>query len=76
MTEGKTKRWKESKKKQSKNITKLNPTSLLGVSAGLCLRDVLDESEMFGTHAGTHSRSKMAAVHGKLCTAPPRNKNQ
>jgi hypothetical protein len=36
----------------------VSPDSLLGVSAGICQRALLDESGMIRTHMGKHNRSE------------------
>jgi hypothetical protein len=54
-----------------------SPDSLLGVSSGIFRRALVDESGMIVTQVGTHTiDQKMTAVHGTLCTIPPRNSNQ
>jgi hypothetical protein len=50
-----------------------SPASLLGVSAGNCLRVLVDESGMIRTQMETHNRSLMLAVHGTPRVIPRRN---
>jgi hypothetical protein len=57
-----------------KDISRQLRFSLLGVC---CNRIALvDESELVRTQMGTHNISKMATMHGTLCTIPPHKKNQ
>jgi hypothetical protein len=49
------------------------PASLLGISADIFHIALMDESGMIRTQMGTHNDQKVAAVHGTLCTIPPRN---
>jgi hypothetical protein len=49
----------------------VSPDSLLGVSAGICQKVLLDESEMIRTRTGTKNRSKMIAMHGTLFKIHP-----
>jgi hypothetical protein len=53
----------------------VSPDSLLGVSTGIFQRAVAYESETIIAQIGTQY-IKMVAVHGTLCTIPPRNINQ
>jgi hypothetical protein len=57
-------------------LAKFLPASLLGVSVGICKGALVDESGMIRTLMGTHNKSEIVAVHGKLCTIQPRNSNQ
>jgi hypothetical protein len=56
-------------------LAKFLPASLLGASAGICQKALVDESGMIRTQMGKHDK-KMVAVHGTLCTIPPRNSKQ
>jgi len=40
-------------------LAKFLPASLLGVSAGICQRALVDESGMIRTQMGTHNRSEI-----------------
>jgi hypothetical protein len=57
-------------------LAQFRPASIIGVSSAT-------RAENSGGCIGNdqnsdrdHSRSKMVAVHGTLCTTPPRNSNQ
>jgi hypothetical protein len=56
-------------------LAKFFPDSLLGVSADIVNRGLVDESGTLITQMGTHTRLKMIAVYGTLCTIPLRNSN-
>jgi hypothetical protein len=47
----------------------------IGVSAGICPRALVDESEMVRTRVGTHNKLEMVAVLWMLCAIPPHNSN-
>jgi hypothetical protein len=53
----------------------VSPTSLLGFSAGNCLRALVDESGMIRTLIGKQNRSVMVVAYGTPCTIPHRNSN-
>jgi hypothetical protein len=46
-----------SPEKLTEFIVNFLPASLLGVSAGICQRSLVDETGMFKTQMGTHNRS-------------------
>jgi hypothetical protein len=46
-----------------------SPASLPDISAGYCLRAMVDESGMI--QMGTHNRSEMVAMLGKSCDTTP-----
>jgi hypothetical protein len=48
---------------------------LLGVSTGVCKRDLVDESGMIRTQIGMHNRSLMPAVLGTPFAILPHNSN-
>jgi hypothetical protein len=48
---------------------------LLGVFAGYCQRDLVDESGMIRIQMGMHNRSDMVAVYGTPCVIPHHNSN-
>jgi hypothetical protein len=59
-----------------KDMSRHLPASLLGVSACIFQTSLVGESEMIMTQMGRTIDHKMAAVHGAVCTIPPRNSNQ
>jgi hypothetical protein len=61
---------------RGKILANFLPASLVGVSDGICHRALVDESGMIRTQMGSTVDQKMTAVHGALCTIPPRNSNQ
>jgi hypothetical protein len=56
-------------------LRQVSPDLLLGVSAGICLRALVDESGEIRTQTGFTIHHKMVAVHGTLCTISSRNSN-
>jgi hypothetical protein len=54
----------------------ISPDSLLGISASIFQRALVDESGMIRIQMGTHNRSENTVVHGTLCTITLRKNNQ
>jgi hypothetical protein len=52
-------------------LGKFLPALLLGVSAGYCQRDMVDESRIIRTQMGKDNRSVMVAVYGTPLAIPP-----